>query len=102
MPEEGQKVIRFAFDGATFSHVGARVTVQTLLASFALESAALLRFGTLVHGLEAGGVRPPEADSVEQVLAGLLEAIPDDDHLLLVTGGMLEGLFTSFQKEATR
>jgi hypothetical protein len=96
-----KKAIGFDFDGATFSHVGARVTFETLLASFALESPALLRLGTLVHGLDAGGVRPPEADGVERVLAGLLDAIPDDDQLLLVAGGVFEGLFTAFQKEAT-
>ena len=96
-----KRAIGFDFDGATFSHVGARVTFETLLASFALESPALLRLGTLVHGLDAGGVRPAEADGVERVLAGLLEAIPDDDQLLLVAGGVFEGLFTAFQKEAT-
>ncbi len=96
-----KRAIGFDFDGATFSHVGARVTFETLLASFALESPALLRLGTLVHGLDAGGVRPPEADGVERVLAGLFEAIPDDDQLLLVAGGVFEGLFTAFQKETT-
>jgi len=96
-----KKALGFDFDGATFSHVGARVTFETLLASFAIESPALLRLGTLVHGLDAGGVRPPEADGVERVLAGLLEAIPDDDQLLLVAGGVFEGLFTAFQKETT-
>jgi hypothetical protein len=96
-----KRAIGFDFDGATFSHVGARVTFETLLASFGLESPALLRLGTLVHGLDTGGVRPAEADGVERVLAGLLEAIPDDDQLLLVAGGVFEGLFTAFQKETT-
>jgi hypothetical protein len=96
-----KKAIGFDFDGATFSHVGARVTFETLLASFALESPALLRLGTLVHGLDTGGVRPPEADGIERVLAGLLEAIADDDQLLLVAAGVFEGLFTAFQKEAS-
>ena len=95
-----KRAIGFDFDGAAFSHVGARVTFETLLASFALESPALLRLGTLVHSLDAGGVRPLEADGVERVLAGLLEAIPDDDQLLLVAGGVFEGLFTAFQKES--
>ena len=94
-----KKAIGFDFDGATFTHVGARVTFETLLASFGLESPALLRLGTLVHGLDAGGVRPVEADGVERVLAGLLEAIKDDDQLLLVAGGVFEGLFTAFEKE---
>ena len=95
-----KKALGFDFDGATFSHVGARVTFETLLASFSLESPALLRLGALVHGLDAGGVRPPEADGVERVLAGLFEAIRDDDQLLLVAGGVFEGLFIAFEKEA--
>ena len=65
------------------------------------KSPALLRLGTLVHGLDAGGVRPAEADGVERVLAGLLEAIADDDQLLLVAGSVFEGLFTAFKKETT-
>jgi hypothetical protein len=96
-----KRALGFDFDGATFSHIGARVTFETLLASFGLESPALLRLGTLVHGLDAGGVRPSEADGVERVLAGLLEAIADDDQLLLVAGGVFEGLFTAFQKETS-
>jgi hypothetical protein len=35
----------FDFDGATFTHVGARVTFEVLLASFGLETPALQRFG---------------------------------------------------------
>ena len=36
-----------AFDGATFSHVGARVSFETLLAAFDLETPALLRMGRI-------------------------------------------------------
>ncbi len=54
-----KRAVGFDFDGAHFSHVGARVTFETLLAAFGLETPALLRLGTLVHGLDAGGVMPP-------------------------------------------
>uniref|UniRef100_UPI00257FEA11 chromate resistance protein ChrB domain-containing protein n=1 Tax=Thauera sp. TaxID=1905334 RepID=UPI00257FEA11 len=73
----------FDFDGATFSHVGARVTFETLLASFGLEAEpALLRLGELVHCLDAGGLPVPEAPGIEALLAGLRASEPDDDVLL--------------------
>ncbi|HRP26729.1 chromate resistance protein ChrB domain-containing protein [Thauera sp.] len=72
----------FDFDGATFSHVGTKVTFETLLASFELESdPALLRLGALVHCLDAGGLPVPEAPGIEALLAGLRASEPDDDAL---------------------
>src|SRR6516164_9106018 len=44
-----KSALGFDFDGATFTHVGDRVTFQTLLASFGLEpNPALVRLGVLV------------------------------------------------------
>ncbi len=91
----------FDFDGATFSHVGARVTFEVLLASFGIESAALRRIGALVHYLDIGGVQPPETTGVESILAGLREAIPDDDQLLAAASSVFEGLHSTFEKEVT-
>lgn len=92
----------FDFDGATFTHVGPRVTFETLLASFGLETPALLRLALLVHGLDAGGVQPPEAAGVERVLAGMRQAITDDDQLMQVAAGVFEGLLTAFQHETDK
>jgi hypothetical protein len=92
-----QDALGFDFDGAAFTHVGARVTFETLLASFGLETPALLRLGLLVHGLDVGGVQPPEAVGVERVLAGMRDAITDDDQLMQVGAGVFEGLLTAFQ-----
>ncbi|PUA19512.1 chromate resistance protein ChrB domain-containing protein [Glaciimonas sp. PCH181] len=89
----------FDFDGATFSHVGSRVSFEVLLASFGLEQAALKRLGALVHYLDVGGVQPPESAGIESVLAGLREAITDDDHLLAVASSVFDGLLTAFQQE---
>lgn len=94
-----KKALGFDFDGATFTHVGMRVTFETLLASFGLESPELVRLGLLVHYLDAGGVQPPEASGVERVLAGMREAITDDDQLLQIAAGVFEGLLTAFTKE---
>jgi hypothetical protein len=94
-----KKAVGFDFDGAEFSHVGARVTFETLLEAFALETPALRRLGVLVHGLDAGGVQPPEASGVERVLAGMREAIADDDQLVFAAAGVFEGLLIAFEKE---
>src|SRR5881628_1692048 len=91
----------FDFDGATFSHVGARVSFETMLASFSLERPSLLRVGALVHYLDVGGVQPPEAHGVERVLAGLREANADDDQLLQQAGAVFEALFVMFEKEGS-
>lgn len=94
-----KKALGFDFDGATFTHVGMRVTFETLLASFGLEKPPLLRLGLVVHSLDAGGVQPPEAAGVECVLAGMREAITDDDQLLLAAAGVFDGLLTAFNNE---
>ncbi len=91
----------FDFDGAAFSHAGAKVTFEVLLAAFDLEQPALNRLGALVHFLDAGGVEPPEASGVERVMAGLREAIADDDQLMLVASGVFEGLRVAFESEIT-
>ena len=88
----------FDFDGATFSHVSNRVTFEVLMMSFDLECPALKRLAALVHFLDVGGVQPPEAAGVESVLAGLCEAIPDDDQLLASVSGVFDGLLTAFGK----
>jgi hypothetical protein len=95
-----RRAVGFDFDGATFSHIGTRVTFEVLIAAFDLASPALRRLGTLVHGLDAGGVMPPEAAGVERVLAGMRDAITDDDTLMLAAAGVFEGLYQSFEKDA--
>lgn len=86
----------FDYDGARFSHVGRRVTFETLLASFDLENdAALLRLGTLVHSLDVGG-SAPEAAGFEALLKGLKSRIDNDDRLLAEGGQMLDDLYAAF------
>lgn len=88
----------FDFDGAAFTHVGARVSFEVLLASFGLEAPALQRFGALVHFLDVGGVQPPEAAGIECALAGLRDTVPDDDQLLALASNIFDGLLASFEK----
>lgn len=86
----------FDFDGATFSHMGSRVTFEVLAASFGLDQPAIARLGLLVHYLDVGGVQPPEAAGIESVLNGMRESISNDDQLLLAASTVFDGLLTSF------
>ncbi len=88
----------FDFDGATFSHIDGRVTFEVLLASFDLEKPALKRLGALVHFLDVGGVQPPEAVGIESVLAGLRDAILDDEQLLTTASAVFDSLLVTFEK----
>lgn len=88
----------FDFDGAAFTHIGAKVTFETLLASFGLDTPALHRIGALVHYLDVGGVQPPESNGVECVLVGWREVIHDDDQLLATASGVFDGLLAAFEK----
>ena len=89
----------FDFDNATFSHVGNRVTFETLQASFELQEPGLKRIAALVHYLDIGGIQPLEAAGIERVLAGLRETIPHDDHLLAAASAIFDGLLAEFVKE---
>lgn len=96
-----QRALGFDFDGATFTHVGDRVTFETLLASFGLDTdAALARLGALVHVLDVGGEPVPEAKGFEAVLAGARERLSDDDALLIEMSAVLDSLYAHFQREA--
>jgi hypothetical protein len=103
-PSECPKnALGFDFDGATFTHVGDRVTFETLLASFGLDDdAALARLGTIVHALDVGGEPVPEATGFEAVMAGARERITDDDALLAEMSNVLDSLYAHFQREAQR
>jgi hypothetical protein len=91
--------IGFDFDGARFSHVGARVTFEVLQASFGLQRPALDRIGGLVHYLDVGGIQPDEADGVESVLSGLRAANEDDDRLFKTASLVFDGLLAHFESQ---
>jgi hypothetical protein len=103
-PSECPKsALGFDFDGATFTHVGDRVTFQTLLASFGLAGdPALVRLGSMVHTLDVGGEQIPEATGFEAVMAGARERLADDDALLAEMSNVLDSLYAHFEREAQR
>jgi hypothetical protein len=83
----------FDYDGARFTHVGARVTFEVLLASFGLDrDPRLQRIGATVHHLDAGGIPTAEAAGLESVLAGLRELHADDDALVAAAASVFDAL----------
>ncbi len=87
----------FDFDGAAFTHVGARVTFEVLLASFALDDdTGLARLAQLVHQLDVGGPPVPEAPGIAAVLAGLRAAQTSDDRLLASAGEIFDHLYHNY------
>ena len=98
-----RKALGFDFDDATFTHVGDRVTFETLTASFGLDDdPALARLGAMVHSLDVGGDPVAEAAGFEAVLAGARDRLPDDDVLLGEIGAVLDSLYMHFQQAGLR
>lgn len=89
----------FDFDGARFSHVGHRVSFETLIESFEVQQPGLARLANVIHYLDVGGNQPSEAPGIERVLAGLRESIGDDDQLTTIAGSIFDGLLTAFARE---
>lgn len=94
------RALGFDFDNAIFTHVGARVTFEVLLASFDLEKdAALMRLGSLVHYLDIGGVPVPEAPGLEMILSGARRRHDDDDALLREAIKTFDFMYASFSEK---
>ncbi len=90
----------FDFDNAAFTHVGARVTFEVLLASFSLaEDTALARLGSLVHSLDVGGVPVAEAPGIEMVLNGARQQHTDDDKLFKEACKVFDFLYASYTEK---
>jgi hypothetical protein len=97
-----KSALGFDFDGAVFTHVGDRVTFETLMASFGLEEdGALLRLAAIIHALDIGGEPIPEASGFEAVMAGARERLTDDDALLGEMSTVLDSLYAHFLRDAT-
>ncbi len=87
----------FDFNGAAFTHVGTRVTFETLLASFGLEhDKGLARLGQLVHYLDVGGVPVADAPGISALLQGAREHIRDDDTLLAESMKIFDNLYRTY------
>ncbi|MGF1643904.1 MAG: chromate resistance protein ChrB domain-containing protein [Thiotrichales bacterium] len=99
--ERPNGALGFDFDGADFTHVGARVTFETLLASFDLESIpGLARLARIVHYLDVGGLPASEAAGLETLLTGMRSAITDDDALLEAASSAFDFFYRSLQEKS--
>lgn len=87
----------FDFDGAEFTHVGARVTFEVLAASFGLDrDRAIARIGAMVHYLDVGGIAVPEAAGFAAIMTGAREQQPNDDKLLQAMSAVLDALYAGY------
>jgi len=88
----------FDFDGATFTHVGPRVSFEVLAASFGLDNdPGLVRVGRLVHYLDVGGVPMADAAGFASVMTGARARRGDDDDSLLADISIvLDSLYTAY------
>jgi hypothetical protein len=89
-----KRAVGFDFDGAEFTHVGAKVTFEVLLASFALAGDSGLH--ALIHYLDVGGVPVQEAAAFEAMLRGACTSIPDDDALLAESLKLFDYLYNYY------
>jgi hypothetical protein len=91
----------FDYDGARFTHVGARVSFEVLMLSFGLDTdVRLQRLAAAVHHLDAGGLPVPEAAGLERVLGGLREIHSDDDALVAAASLVFDALLAAPQDAA--
>lgn len=96
------EAIGFDFDGARFTHVGAKVTFEVLLASFGLEeNRGLMRLGALVHYLDVGGIPVPEAPGLQAILSGARSRYGDDDLLLAHSLEAFDLLYAAYSDAET-
>ena len=90
--------VGYDFDGAEFTHVGARVSFEVLAASFELDrDPGIARLGRLVHYLDVGGVPVPEAEGFAAILRGARAQQPSDDKLLQSMSAVLDALYSTYQ-----
>ncbi|BBL73043.1 chromate resistance protein ChrB domain-containing protein [Methylomagnum ishizawai] len=88
----------FDFDGAAFTHVGAKVSFEVLLASFGLDpDPALRHLAGLVHYLDVGGIPVPEAAGLSLLIRGLGRRwAGDDDALLAAAETLFDALYQAY------
>jgi len=78
-----KSALGYDFDGATFTHVGDKVTFEVVAASFGLdEDPGIRRLGELVHYIDIGGIPVDEAPGFEMLVRGLQAQHAKDDALL--------------------
>lgn len=93
-----KKTLGYDFDGATFTHVDGRVTVEVVAAAFGLdEDSGIQRIGELVHFIDVGGVPVDEASGIELIIRGLQDQHRDDDALLAAVTPLFDALYVALR-----
>jgi hypothetical protein len=93
-----KSALGYDFDGATFTHVGDKVTFEVVAESFGLlEDAALRRLGQLVRCIDIGGIPVDEAPGFETLVRGLQVQHADDDALLAATIPVFDAFYAALQ-----
>ncbi|MBS0452674.1 MAG: chromate resistance protein [Proteobacteria bacterium] len=88
----------FDFDGATFTHLGDKVTFEVVAESFGLvDDTAIQRLGQLVHYIDVGGTPIDEAPGLEMVVRGLQAQHADDDKLLAASVAVFDSLYAALK-----
>lgn len=93
-----KSALGYDFDGATFTHVGDKVTFEVVAESFGLlEDAAIRRLAALVHDIDIGGIPVDEAPGFEMVVRGLQARHTDDDALLAAAITTFDAVYAAMQ-----
>jgi len=93
-----ESALGYDFDGATFTHVGDKVTFEVVAASFGLlEDRALQRFAALVHYIDVGGIPVDEAAGFETLVRGLQARHAGDDELLAAAVPLFDAFYLALQ-----
>lgn len=93
-----KKALGYDFDGATFTHVGEKVTFETVAESFGLlQDAAVQRLASLVHYIDIGGVPVDEAPGFEMLIRGLQARHTSDDELLAAAIPAFDACYAALQ-----
>jgi len=93
-----KSALGYDFDGATFTHVGDKVTFEVLAESFGLlDDRALQRLAGLVHYIDVGGIPVDEAPGFEMLVRGLQAQHADDDQLLAAAIAVFDALYAALR-----
>jgi hypothetical protein len=91
-----KSALGYDFDGATFSHVGDKVSFEVVASAFGLhDEPAITKLGELVHFIDVGGIPVDEAAGVEMLVRGLQARHADDDALLAAALVLFDALYAA-------
>lgn len=93
-----RSALGYDFDGATFTHVGDKVTFEVVAESFGLlGDAAIRNLAALVHYIDVGGISVDEASGFEMLVRGLQAQHADDDALLAAANIVFDAAYAAMQ-----